>query len=185
VAETETTDAVTILQSQHDDIRRLLSDVQSRSGEERASSFQFLVRLLAVHETSEEEVIYPAVRQADPGAADDVEARKHEEDEAKKVLADLERMDLDSPDFLTAFEALAEDVEAHASAEERTIFPVLERQSDATQLEWMGRALTAAQAFAPTHAHRSAPEGAMANMIVGPLVAVMDRVRDAIHDTRR
>jgi hypothetical protein len=30
-----------------------------------------------------------------------------------------------------------------------------------------------------------APEGAVSNMLVGPFVAIVDRVRDAIRDSRR
>jgi hypothetical protein len=39
-----------------------------------------------------------------------------------------------------------------------------------------------AEKFAPTHAHRMAPESAVGNLLVGPFVAMVDRVRDAIRD---
>jgi hemerythrin superfamily protein len=179
------TDVVTILRDQHAAIRRMIADVKSLEGDDRAKAFEFLVRLLAVHETSEEELVYPAVRMQSSDAKAEVEARKQEENEAKKALADLEGMDLQTPAFLEAFAAFAQDVDAHASAEERTIFPLLEAHKKTRELIAMGQMLVVAQAFAPTHPHRAAPEGALANLLVGPFVAMVDRVRDAIRDARR
>lgn len=175
----------TLLRDQHTEIRRLMAAVLDAHGTERQEVFEPLVRLLAVHETSEEEVVHPAVRRAQPGLADVIDARTAEEDEAKKALADLEGMDVSSVEFLAAFARFADDVEQHASAEERTVFPALEAIEDPEGLERMGAALIAAQALAPTHAHRAAPEGAVANMVVGPFVAIVDRVRDAIRDAGR
>jgi hemerythrin superfamily protein len=178
-------DAVALLREQHTAIRRLIADVQSSTADGRGEPFEALVRLLAVHETSEEEVVYPTARGTTESAADVVEARKREEDEAKKTLASLEGMETSSVEFLAAFVAFAEDVDEHATAEEETIFPLLEQHCDADERRQMGKALEAAQVLAPTHAHRIAPEGAVSNMLVGPFVAIVDRVRDAIRDSRR
>ena len=49
----------------------------------------------------------------------------------------------------------------------------------------MGRAFQLAEAMAPTHAHRMAPESAIGNLLVGPFVSMVDRVRDAIRDATR
>ena len=47
----------------------------------------------------------------------------------------------------------------------------------------MDTAFTAAQMVAPTHAHRFAPESATGNLVIGPLIGVVDRVRDALWST--
>ena len=83
------------------------------------------MRLLAVHETAEEMVVYPSLVLAGPDARAIVRARKAEEDQAKKDLADLEGMDAGSRDFLTRLRASA-DVEAHAEAEEAEVLPLLD-----------------------------------------------------------
>jgi hypothetical protein len=51
--------ATTFIGRQHDQIRELFDAVASAAPEERAEAFTPLVRLLAVHETAEEMVIYP------------------------------------------------------------------------------------------------------------------------------
>ena len=178
-------DVVTVLREQHGEIRELLSAVREASDDERGSLFETLVRLLAVHETSEEEVVYPIVSLIGDDARAEVDARKLEESEAKKRLAGLEAMGPGADGFAEEFDRFADDVEHHASAEEASIFPLLARYPDRQQLERMAILVQAAQATAPTHAHRLAPEGALANLAVGPFVAVVDRVRDAIRDARQ
>jgi hypothetical protein len=52
-------DVVTRVCRQHDTIRRLFDEVEKAPPARRAEAFQPLVRLLAVHETAEEMVVYP------------------------------------------------------------------------------------------------------------------------------
>jgi hypothetical protein len=40
-----------------------------------------------------------------------------------------------------------------------------------------------AEMVAPTHAHRFAPESATGNLLLGPAVALFDRVRDMLATT--
>ncbi|WP_342213141.1 hypothetical protein [Nocardia otitidiscaviarum] len=42
-----------------------------------------------------------------------------------------------------------------------------------------------AEATAPTRPHPGAGESALANFVVGPPLALIDRVRDAVRDWRR
>ena len=83
-------DVVTRVRRQHETIRGLFDDVEAASPARRAEAFQPLVRLLAVHETAEEMVVYPALLLAGSDARAVVQARKVEEDQAKKHLAELE-----------------------------------------------------------------------------------------------
>lgn len=169
-------DVVTMLLDQHARIRALL---QSISASPDDSSFQELVRLLAVHETAEEEVVYPSLRRSDPDLADSIEQRKEEENAAKSELAELEKLERSSPQFAAAFPLFRRAVEDHAAAEERTLFPALGAR-DEPELRRMGTALRIAEAIAPTHPHPNAPQSAAGNLIVGPFVAIADRVRDAL-----
>jgi hemerythrin superfamily protein len=178
------TSVVAKIREQHELIRELFAGVRNAEPAGRAEAFQPLVRLLAVHETAEEEIVYPDVRPQGAAAEAAVEARLAEEDAAKKTLAELEGMDASSAAFTQALAMFENDVLAHASSEEAEILPLLE-QHDAERLETMGTLFTAAEAIAPTHAHRMAPESAIGNMLVGPFVAIVDRVRDAIRDARK
>ena len=71
-------------------------------------------------------------------------------------------------------------VETHAASEERDVLPLLERTA-VERRRAMGDLFLTAEAMAPTHAHRMAPESALGNVLVGPFVAMVDKVRDAIH----
>ena len=93
-------DVVSLLMRQHGDIRNLFDEVEATTGDERRDAFRRLVRLLAVHETAEEEVVHPFVRRAVPGGEQVVEDRLTEEREAKETLAALDEMDTDDPKFL-------------------------------------------------------------------------------------
>jgi hemerythrin superfamily protein len=176
-------DVVTHVRRQHETIRKLFDDVAAAAPADRGAAFQPLVRLLAVHETAEEMVVYPALLLAGSEARAIVRERKAEEDQAKKQLAELEGLDPSSRGFVSALASFREVVEAHAEAEEREVLPLLEEHRADYELRLMDVGFVMAQAMAPTHAHRFAPESATANLLLGPAVALVDRVRDLVSDT--
>lgn len=178
-------DAISFLRQQHDTIRQLLAAVEDTSGGARRKVFEPLVRLLSVHETSEEMVVYPALRATGDEGRAVAEARKQEEDESKKVLAELEGLDPDSARFDELFGQLRPAVEDHAASEEREVFPILQQTQSERQLANMALALRLAQRIAPTHPHRFAPESALGNFLVGPAVSMFDRFRDAVRVATR
>lgn len=171
-------DVVSLLKQQHREIRRLFDEVESTKGTERTENFRRLVRLLSVHETAEEELVHPEVRRQ-PGGDKVVEARLGEERRAKELLSTLDEMGPDAEGFDTLLRELREDVLAHASHEERQEFPLLRSGVDEKRLIAMADTVRAAEAIAPTHPHPGV-ESAAANVVLGPPVAIMDRVRDAI-----
>ncbi|GAB2751144.1 hemerythrin domain-containing protein [Streptomyces bullii] len=173
------TDVVALLMRQHGDIRNLFDEVERTDGDERRVAFRRLVRLLAVHETAEEEVIHPFTRTSVPDGEKVVDARLTEEREAKEVLSRLDGMDPDDPKFLPRLLALRLDVMAHARAEERYEFIHIRRHADKARLASMATALRAAEALAPTHPHPGT-ESATKNLALGPLAALVDRTRDAV-----
>jgi hemerythrin superfamily protein len=175
-----TEDVVELLVAQHEQVKTLFATLRNMTGEAATEPFDQLRAMLAVHETAEEEVVYPALRQLGFDAI--VEARLAEEDEAKKMLADLEKMGPTAAEFSGTLAGFEKDVLAHAEAEEREVFPRLRQGIEPEQRRKMAQALRAAEAVAPTHAHKAAPESAIGNLIVGPFVAMVDRVRDAIRE---
>ncbi|MEV6175981.1 hemerythrin domain-containing protein [Streptomyces sp. NPDC052015] len=172
-------DVVALLMRQHGDIRNLFDEVEQSEGEERRDAFHRLVRLLAVHETAEEEVVHPFARRALPGGEQVVEDRLAEERAAKETLAALDEMDTDDPEFLPRLRALRADVQEHARAEERYEFTHIRRSTDVTDLASMAKAVKAAEAIAPTRPHPGVESGA-ANVALGPVAALMDRTKDAV-----
>ena len=173
-------DVVDLLLSQHQEVRSLFGQIQSGVGTTKKGPFDRLVNLLAVHETAEEIVVYPAVRASGPDGDRLADARTSEEDQAKAALSELEKLGVDSPEFDAKVQAFQRLVETHAQNEEREIFPLLRTTQSPEKLRKMAESVETAEKMAPTHPHPHGPEGAIGNLVVGPFVALVDKVRDAL-----
>ena len=177
-------DVIRVLLEQHARIRALFTDVKSAMGGHKRQAFDELRALLAVHETAEEMVLRPISKGAAGEAV--VTARNKEEEEATKVLKDLERMDVASDLFGRKIAMLETMVLQHAENEENQEFPQVLAQCDPEMRQSMGKALKGAEAIAPTHAHPStAGESAAAHVVIGPFISLVDRARDAISRSGR
>lgn len=179
-----TGDVVDLLFAQHQEVTRLFAQVQG-GHQGREEAFQRLVRLLAAHETAEEEVVYPALRSTGEAGERIAEARKAEESDAKESLADLEKLGVGGEGFDRQFEAFRQEVLDHAEAEEQQVFPLLRRSFDSDKLIKMRSTLETAERMAPTHPHPHGPESAIGNLVVGPFAAIADRVRDALRGAKK
>jgi hemerythrin superfamily protein len=172
------TDAVTLLIRQHDEIRSLSREVETGRGQRRAEAFERLRRLLAVHETAEEQIVHPLARHSGPRGAEIVDARLEEEKRGKQMLRELERMGTSNPSFPPMFARFRAAVLEHAEHEEREEFPELRKRGHA-ELRGMAAAIKAAEAMAPTHPHPGV-ESATSNILFGAFVSVADRMRDLV-----
>lgn len=177
----EEPDAVDLLLAQHARIEELFRQVLAAAGEERRDRFQELARLLSVHETAEEEVVHPLARATIDAGDDVVDARLSEEHDAKELLADLIERGVEAPDFADRLRTLRAEVLQHAKREERYEFYRLRDKVDEATAKRLLKAVRAAEAFAPTRPHPGV-EGASANLAAGPVLAMTDRVRDAVRD---
>jgi hemerythrin superfamily protein len=171
-------DVIRVLLEQHSRIRELFSEVLSMDGEHKKHAFDDLRALLAVHETAEEMVLRPVTKETAGQAV--VDARNQEEAEANKVLAELEKLDVDSPDFDEKLKTFEKAVDDHAEAEEHEEFPTVLESCDEDRRKKMGTHLRAAEGIAPTHPHPSTAGSTAAQYAVGPIASLIDRTRDAI-----
>jgi hemerythrin superfamily protein len=174
-------DIVEILKAQHNEIKELFSQVANARGEQKQQLFYDLVRLLAIHESAEEQIVHPAARKALGDAGDRVvDARLHEEAEAKEVLSALYDLGVDHPEFDAHLAAFEQEVIAHATHEEQDEFGRLRDTVEPEKLVKMASVFAAAEKVAPTRPHPKAGESAVVNMLSGPPVGVFDRIRDAM-----
>src|SRR3954468_23609226 len=118
----DASDVVEFLLGQHQQVRMLLDEVVSNSGEARQQYFDAVREMLARHETAEEMIVRPLTRKA-PGGEEVAQGRMDEENEAKEVLASLEKMDVTSAEFTAKFSEFRQSVLDHAEAEETEEFP--------------------------------------------------------------
>lgn len=171
-------DLIEILIEQHTRIRELFWHVKGAEGEHKQQAFDELRALLAAHETGEEMVLRP-VSSKDAGS-EVADARNQEEEDANRLLAELESMDTTSAEFDQVFATLEQAVLDHAEHEEREEFPPVREREDRDRLVSMGKLLRAAEKIAPTHPHPSSAGSPAAQWTVGPFASLVDRARDAI-----
>ncbi|MEV6279549.1 hemerythrin domain-containing protein [Nocardia sp. NPDC051832] len=176
-------DVVELLLHQHTEIKELIAQVEGATGAEKRPPFEDLVRLLAIHEAAEEEVVHPTSRRAHVSDSV-VDSRLEEEEEAKHVLAELYDLGVQHPDFDAKFHAFAEAVIEHSQLEEKEEFGQLLQETTKEERAGLATAVKVAEAVAPTRPHPGAGESALANLAAGPPLALFDRVRDAVRDWR-
>ncbi|WP_433567440.1 hemerythrin domain-containing protein [Nocardia sp. CA-151230] len=184
MAESNDTDVIDLLVAQHGQIKALLQQVHLTVGPVREQAFHDLVRLLAVHESAEEEVVHPASRRH-AVSGEIVDGRLHEEQEAKQALAALYNLGFGHPEFDSEFAAFAEKVIEHAELEEKEEFSRLQLQASHDERVQLASAVRFAEAFAPTRPHPEVGGSLAANLLIGPPLAVFDRIRDAIREWRK
>jgi hemerythrin superfamily protein len=139
-AVTDIRDEVTsLLSSQHQTIKNLMSAVSDSHGLNRVVGFEKFKTYLAAHEAVEEQYIH-AIGKADLSNTDVVDRRIAEEDEAAAAITELESLDTENDDFATKFDVLINDVVEHAEAEEHRELPQI---LDAADEDELGRILAA------------------------------------------
>ena len=107
-----------------------------------------------------------------------------QEKEGEKLLSTLESIGVDDADFDGKLRTLRDDVLEHAGSEEENEFPIIEDKVDAETLEKLRSLFRSAESFAPTHPHPHGPTSAAGNAAVGPMVALVDWIRDGLRSNR-
>jgi len=88
-----------------------------------------LKHALAKHALEEENVIYPALREA--GEKIDADKLNHDHGYVKQFLYELEAMPKGSPNFLTRLSEFRNQIAAHMREEEDEVFPTLKNRLSA------------------------------------------------------
>src|SRR5688572_31147183 len=172
-------DVVDLLLDQHRVIRELCDEISSASVADREEPFRSLLRLLAVHEAVEEELVHPYVKRRVDGAQSAVAERVEEEREVNKMLVALDALGPTSPGFEELFTRFRTALLAHAEKEESSEFAGLRSATRPAERSAMAAALRLASSLAPTHPHPGNESPARA-LLVGTPMAMMDRARDLI-----
>lgn len=178
-------DVVDILQAQHQRIQDAIGKTVAATGREKRELFEGLVKLIAVHEVAEEELVHPlARRQMGPGQQV-VDERLHEEQQLKRSLADLYELGTEHPEFNERLAQLREAARAHAEHEEREELPHVREALATKNLQRLASIVLGVERdAAPTRPHPNIPSSAPVNLLIGPPLSVFDRVRDAMRNLR-
>jgi hemerythrin-like domain-containing protein len=176
-------DAVALLKADHrtvEDLFRRYESLGVEETEQRTDVVNAFIRELSVHAAIEEQVLYPEVKDVLTGGESMADEALHEHQEAKEMLAELDRMETTDPGFDTKVRALIADVRHHVDEEETEMLPQLASAVPAAKLAELGERMERAKAIAPTRPHPHAPSTPPGNLVAGPIAAAADRARDAI-----
>jgi hypothetical protein len=164
-------DVVDRLTEQHDRIGHQFRHTLRVTGDARRTAFGRLARMIAVHETIEEEIVHPLTRHCDPEGhlADHLLDDEHQ---ISAALADAVRADA-TGEPTAAVRALRDMMRAHARQEERDEFARLRRVVPADELRGLADAVCRAEEAADDGDEQS-------ESLAGVLPRTADRVRDAL-----
>lgn len=126
-------DAIDLLKRDHDEVHALFKDYQlfadgdGHPGDRRALSTR-ICGMLAVHAMIEEEIFYPAAREADvdPGLLSEAQI---EHGSAKELIADIGASSVTDPVYDARVKVLGEYIRHHVEEEEGELFAAC-RKSD-------------------------------------------------------
>jgi hemerythrin superfamily protein len=137
-------DVVDVLLAQHALVEDLFRETLAATGETRRQRLDELVRVLAVHEAAEQEILHPLSRARidSPAVIDD---RVEEEELATRLTAELVQLGPEGEGFEDALLALRAAVLTHARREERYEFPWLRHTVSAEDLISLVAAVRAAE----------------------------------------
>ena len=142
-------DAITLLTEDHRKVKKLLGELAettNRAEKTRAELLAQIGRELRAHSKIEEEIFYPAFKQAGEKSDDDkmyFEALEEHRAAGELVLPDLENTESTSDQFGGRAKVLKELVEHHADEEEKEMFPRARKLLDAATLADLGTQMQA------------------------------------------
>ena len=137
-------DPITLLKRQHREVEGLFRQIED--AEDAGSRRQLLDRIvekLTLHTSIEEELFYPAVREAPAKSAQDTIDEAFEEHHVVKlVMADLPKADVDDGRFSAKMTVFSELIKHHVQEEEKEMFK-LARKLGKDELSSLGEQMTA------------------------------------------
>ncbi len=147
---TEEKDAISLLKGDHEKVRKLLAQLgkaSARALSRREELLQAIEQEIKIHTTIEEEIFYPAFRDA----AEKQDDKKlyfeavEEHHVVDTVLPELKGTAVASDEFAAKAKVLKDLVEHHAEEEETQMFPRARKLMDRQELVRLGEELAKAK----------------------------------------
>jgi hemerythrin superfamily protein len=178
-------DLIEMLVHDHREVEELFAKFEATTDpERRADISEATIAELVRHSVAEEQYLYPTARKMLPDGDEIAEHEIAEHAEAERDMKTIEALDPADPEFERLFRKLAGEIRHHLEEEETDLFPRLRSVCTADELAELGRKVALVKKISPTRPHPSAPDRPPANKVLGPLVGLVDRVRDACGDRK-
>jgi iron-sulfur cluster repair protein YtfE (RIC family) len=129
-------DVITLLETDHRAVEDLFAKAASSSGAAKQQVVSKIASELKIHTEVEEQIVYPAMR--DAGLDDLIDEAESEHQKVKDLVAQLERMDGTTAEVDPVVEQIKAGVQHHVQEEESEVFPKFRSSVDASELETLG-----------------------------------------------
>jgi hemerythrin-like domain-containing protein len=136
--------AITMLTDDHRDVKRLLDELETtteRGVKTRHELFERIKELLTVHETIEEEIFYPALREH-PKTKEIALEGYEEHDVVDLIMGELATLPTDDETWGPKAKVMIENLRHHIEEEEGEMFPAARRALSAEELRELGERMT-------------------------------------------
>jgi hemerythrin-like domain-containing protein len=133
-------DAISLLEEDHRKMKKLLSELEStteRGVKTREELFATVKDELTVHETIEEEIFYPALKEHPKTKEIALEAYE-EHHVVDMVMAEIEDVPSDDETWGAKFKVMKENIEHHIEEEENEMFKQARQVFEEDELEALG-----------------------------------------------
>jgi hemerythrin-like domain-containing protein len=128
-AKSKAPNAIELLKEDHANVKKAFKEFEKMDQEDTATLQELVTTVcgeLKVHTMIEEEIFYPAVREAIEDE-DLMNEAQVEHNSAKDLIEQLEGMQADDPMFAATFKVLGEYVQHHVKEEETEMFPEVKK----------------------------------------------------------
>ena len=128
-----------LLKEDHEKVKKAFKEFEKMDRSDKESCRELVERVCAelrVHTTLEEEIVYPALREAIEDE-DIMNEAAVEHETAKMLIEQLENMEPDDPNYFATFTVLGEYVMHHVKEEEGEMFPEAKKAQE-LDLEALG-----------------------------------------------
>ena len=140
--------AITLLKQDHEDVKKMLSeldDTTERAVKTREQTFTKLKGDLEVHEAIEEEIFYPALK--DHPKTKDIALEGYEEHHVvDTVMGEMLDLSVSDETWTAKFAVMKENLEHHIEEEEDDMFKKARQVMDQAELKELGERMSARKA---------------------------------------
>ena len=183
-------DAFDVLTKDHEEVKRMLAELEkgpsrvTGASEDQLALRKKMAEELIIeesrHEALEEMYFWPAVREHLAAGDTLADAATQQEQDAKQVLAELDKLGSGDAEFEKLLGTFIVDAREHIAFEETQVWPGLRTALSPEVAEEIGSKIAEGKKTAPTRPHPHTPPSPGALKTAGPVAAAADKARDKL-----
>jgi len=151
----------------------------STNMDEKKKAAQMAIKLISIHSTCEEQVLYPAFRKKLSNGDEIADQSINEHQQLKNDLYELDKMDINDSQFDAQFNKVMDDINFHGlEHEEKEFLPLFGSKCTHEELVEMGAKFVGVRKIAPTHPHPMAPTQPTFQKMAAAAATPMDKLKD-------